>query len=80
MFLKIYLQYNNITDLTPLINIKFLWIKEMYFGCNRIISIEPLSKIPFKCLRMLGLGGNNIYWDESTKLIYKNLINKNYSD
>ena len=74
------LQYNNITDLTPLINIKFLWIKEMYFGCNRIISIEPLSKIPFKCLRMLGLGGNNIYWDESTKLIYKNLINKNYSD
>ena len=70
------LQYNNISDLTPLINIKFLWIKEMYFGCNRIISIQPLSLIPFKCLRMVGLGGNNIYWDESTKAIYNNLFKK----
>ena len=70
------LQYNNISDLSQLINIKFLWIKEMYFGCNRITSIQPLSYIPFKCLRMLGLGGNNILWDETTKAIYNQIVKK----
>jgi hypothetical protein len=48
----------------------------MYFGCNRITSIQPLSYIPFKCLRMLGLGGNNILWDETTKAIYNQIVKK----
>ena len=72
------LQYNSIYDLQPLKNIKFLGIKEMYFGCNKIMSIEPLFEIPFKCLQMIGIGGNNIIWDEETKSKFKKLFKKSF--
>ena len=50
----------------------------MYFGCNKIMSIEPLFEIPFKCLQMIGIGGNNIIWDEETKSKFKKLIKKSF--
>ena len=73
------LQYNSITDLKPLKKVHFLEIKEMFFGLNRIYDISPLKDIPFKCLRVIGLAGNRIVWDEDTKKLYKQIIsNKHY--
>ena len=71
------LQYNNISDLSPLKNIKFINIKEMFFGLNRISDISPLENIPFKCLRIIGLAGNPLIWNENTKKIYNNIISHN---
>ena len=68
------LQYNNISDLTPLRNIKFLIIKEMYFGLNKIKDISPIKNIPFKCLKVLGFAGNQIIWNEENKRIRDNLL------
>ena len=50
----------------------------MYFGFNKIMSIEPLFEIPFQQLQMIGIGGNNIIWDEETKYKFQNLFNKNF--
>lgn len=70
------LQYNKISDLSPLREVKFLNIKAMYFGLNQIRDISPLENIPFKCLKVLGLAGNPITFDEHNKRIRDNLLSK----
>jgi len=49
----------------------------MFFGLNRISDISPLENIPFKCLRIIGLAGNPLIWNENTKKIYNNIISHN---
>jgi len=70
------LQYNKISDLIPLKNIKFINIKEMYLGFNKIRDISPLANIPFQCLKIIGLTGNPIIWNEDSQRFYNNIVKK----
>ena len=50
--------------------------KRNLFRLNKIMNIQPIFEIPFQCLQMLGLGGNNIIWDETSKNKYFNLFKR----
>jgi len=57
---KLYLGYNNISNITPLENITFNQLEILDLSNNRITDINPLENIKFNELKELYLSCNNI--------------------